>query len=63
MDLCEVQETIRKRITIIKKTIIKPLGLDIIIKIPKKGAVKNGEKNHNGGKKVPAESTRDDFAE
>src|SRR3989344_1032210 len=43
MDLYEVQETIKKHITVIKKTIIKPLGFDIILKIPKDGA-ENGEK-------------------
>jgi hypothetical protein len=54
MDLYEVQETIRKHITVIKKTIIKPLGFDIIFKIPK-DKVKNGEKKHNEHEKVRTE--------
>ena len=36
MELYEIQETIKKHITIIKKTIVKPLNLDVVIKIPKK---------------------------
>ena len=36
MDLYEVQETIKKHITIIKKTIVKPLNFDVIVKVPKK---------------------------
>lgn len=54
MDLYEVQETIKKHITVIKKTIIKPLGFDIILKIPKDKA-ENGEKKHNGDKKARTE--------
>ena len=38
MDLYEVQETIKKHITIIKKTIVKPLNFDVIVKIPKENA-------------------------
>ena len=38
MDLYEVQETIKKHITIIKKTIVKPLNFDVIVKIPKGNA-------------------------
>ena len=38
MDLYEIQETIKKHITIIKKTIVKPLNFDVIIKIPKGNA-------------------------
>ena len=44
MDLCEIQETIKKHITIIKKTIVKPLDFDVIVKVPK-----NDEENKDGG--------------
>lgn len=40
MDLYEIQETIKKHITIIKKTIVKPLNLDIVVKVPKSGGNK-----------------------
>lgn len=35
MSLLEIQETIKKHITVIRKTIIRP-GIDVIIAIPKK---------------------------
>ena len=38
MNLYEIQETIRKHITIIRKTIVKPLNFDVIVKIPKGNA-------------------------
>ena len=44
MDLYEIQETIKKHITIIKKTIVKPLNFDIIIKVPKKNVEKAEKK-------------------
>ena len=40
MDIYEIQETIKKHITIIKKTIVKPLDFDVVIKVPKKNADK-----------------------
>lgn len=43
MNLYEIQETIRKHITIIKKTIIRPLNFDVVIKVPKR----NGQKKEN----------------
>lgn len=36
MDIFEIQETIKKHITIIKKTIVKPLNFDVVVKVPKK---------------------------
>lgn len=35
MNILEIQETIKKHVTIIKKTIIKP-GIEAIIAIPKR---------------------------
>lgn len=35
MNLYEIQETIKKHITIIKKTIVKPLNFDVIVRVPK----------------------------
>lgn len=35
MDIVEIKKTIRKHITVVKKTIIKP-GIDYIIAIPKR---------------------------
>ncbi len=46
MSMLEIQETIKKHITIIKKTIIRPLGFDVIIKVPKENKVEKG-KNEN----------------
>lgn len=40
MDLYEIQETIKKHITIIKRTIVKPLNFDVVIKVPKKNSEK-----------------------
>ena len=40
MGLLEIQETIKKHITIIKKTIVNPLDFDVVIKVPKN----NGQK-------------------
>ena len=47
MSLYEIQETIKKHITIIKKTIIKPLNFDIILKVPKKNGKKEEAQNKN----------------
>lgn len=49
MDLYEIQETIRKHVTIIKKTIVKPLNFDVVIKVPKKNEQKNEEKAEQEG--------------
>ena len=38
MELYEIQESIKKNITIIRKTIVKPLNFDLMIKAPKKTA-------------------------
>ena len=38
MELYEIQESIKKNITIIRKTIVKPLNFDLMIKVPKKTA-------------------------
>ena len=43
MDLYEIQETIKKHITIIKKTIVKPMDFDVVIKVPKKQSEKTKE--------------------
>ena len=56
MDLCEIQETIKKHITVIKKTIIKPLGFDVIIKVPKKGMTENEEKKQEESAEVKAQN-------
>ena len=42
MDLCEIQETIKKKVTVIKKTIIRPFDFDVIVKVPKKNVEKPG---------------------
>ena len=42
MDLCEIEETIKKKVTVIKKTIIRPFDFDVIVKVPKKNAEKPG---------------------
>lgn len=62
MDLYEVQETIKKHITIIKKTIIKPLGLDIIMRIPKKGKSQNEKKEHEGDEDFRTEDIKNGAA-
>ena len=49
MDLYEIQETIRKHIIIIKKTIVKPLNFDVVIKVQKKNGQKNQERAEQEG--------------
>jgi len=45
MTLVEIQETIKKKVTVIKKTIITP-GIEAIIAIPKKGMkIQRSDKN------------------
>jgi len=46
MDSCEIQETIKKHITIIKRTIVKPMDFDVVIKVPKKNAEKAEQKEN-----------------
>ncbi|HLC62180.1 MAG TPA: hypothetical protein VJI52_04145 [Candidatus Nanoarchaeia archaeon] len=46
MDLYEIQETIKKHITIIKRTIVKPMDFDVVIKVPKKNAEKAEQKEN-----------------
>ena len=46
MDLYEIQETIKKHITIIKKTIVKPMDFDVVIKVPKQNAEKAEQKEN-----------------
>lgn len=46
MDLYEIQETIKKHITIIKKTIVKPMDFDVVIKVPKNKNEKTQEKEN-----------------
>lgn len=46
MDLYEIQETIKKHITIIKRTIVKPMDFDVVIKVPKKSAEKAEQKEN-----------------
>jgi hypothetical protein len=47
MDIFELEETIRKHITIIKKTIVKPINLDVVIKVPKKNGQRHEEKSES----------------
>ncbi len=49
MDICEIQETIKKHITIVRKTIVRPFNFDIIVKVPK-------QENKNGGLKNEREN-------
>ncbi len=46
MDLYEIQETIKKHITIIKRTIVKPMDFDVVIKVPKKQSEKTNEEEN-----------------
>ena len=46
MNILEIQETIRKHITIVKKTIITP-GIEAIIAIPKKKKEKTEREEYN----------------
>jgi len=47
MDIIEITETIKKHITIIKKIIIKPLGFDVVVAVPKKNGKKTEKTQQN----------------
>ena len=48
MDMVEIQKIIKKRITVIKTTIVRPLGFDVVVAVPKP---KNGLKGTMQDKK------------
>ena len=52
MDIYEIQETIKKNITVIKKTIVKPLDFDVVIKVPKKNVQQEEKKEEREFKKT-----------
>ncbi|MBS3131915.1 hypothetical protein J4212_05770 [Candidatus Woesearchaeota archaeon] len=52
MDMVEIQKIIKKRITVIKTTIVRPLGFDVVVAVPKHRNGVSGSKpldKKNGG--------------
>ena len=52
MDLYEIQETIKKHITIIKRTIVKPFNFDVVVKVPNKNGQKREGKAEQQEKEI-----------